>query len=98
MPAFVYVLECADSRYYVGSTRGELETRVAEHNAGTFGGYTFSRRPVKLVYSEFFENIMDAVTMERRIKGWSRIKKEALINGDFERIKELAKRRTDSSS
>ena len=65
---------------------------MAEHNAGTFGGFTSLRRPVDLVYSESFERITDAIAAERRIKGWSRAKKEALVRGDFEAIQILAKR------
>jgi hypothetical protein len=38
--AFLYILKCADGSYYVGTARSGLEKRVAEHNAGTFGGYT----------------------------------------------------------
>ena len=95
MSAFVYILKCQDGRYYVGSTRGSLERRVAEHNAGTFGGYTKSRRPVELVYSETFERITDAIASERRQKGWSRVKKEALITGDFEALKRLSRNKTE---
>jgi len=69
-----------------------LEKRITEHNAGTLGGYTKSRRPVELVYYDSFENITDAIAMERRLKGWGRAKKEALIRGDFLKIKQLAKR------
>ena len=93
MSAYVYILRCRDGRYYVGSTRDSLERRVAEHNAGTFGGYTRSRRPVELVFHETFENITDAIMAERQLKGWTRAKKEALIKGDFTRLKILAKRR-----
>jgi putative endonuclease len=93
MTAYVYLLRCADGHYYVGSTRGNLEKRIAEHNSGAFGGYTYSRRPVKLVYYDSFEKITDAIAMERRLKGWSRAKKEALIRDDFGQIKQLAKRR-----
>jgi len=92
--AFVYILRCADDRYYVGTTRGSLERRVAEHNAGTFGGYTKSRRPVALVYHEAFERITDAVAAERKIKGWSRAKKQALIKGDLAALKRLSRRRS----
>jgi putative endonuclease len=91
MNAHVYMLRCADGHYYVGTTRGSLERRVAEHNDGTFGGYTSSRRPVELVYQEVFANITDAIAMERRLKGWSRAKKEALLQGDFRALKRLAR-------
>ncbi len=93
MSVHVYMLRCADGSYYVGSTRGSLELRIAHHNAGTFGGYTSKRRPVALAWHQEFERIMDAIAVERRIKGWSRAKKEALIDGDFREIERLAKRR-----
>ena len=80
--AYLYILRCADGSYYVGTTRSSLEQRVAEHNTGTFGGYTSSWRPLILVFSEQFERIEDAVAAERQIKGWRREKKEALMRGD----------------
>ena len=90
--AFVYILRCADGSYYCGTARQGLELRVAEHNAGTLGGYTSTRQPVVLVYSEWFQRITDAIAAERQIKGWSRAKKEALICGDFAALSELARR------
>jgi putative endonuclease len=90
--AYVYMLRCADGSYYVGSARLGLERRLAEHNAGTFGGYTSKRRPVSLVWSQHFLDITDAIVVERQIKGWSRAKKEALIREDYELIRLLARR------
>ncbi len=93
MTAFVYMLRCADGSYYVGSARGEsLDKRIGEHQAGTYLGYTYHRRPVTLVHAEWFDRITDAVEAERRIKGWSRAKKEALIAQDWDRVQFLAKR------
>ena len=78
----------------MGSHRGEnLGVRVGEHQAGIGGDYTSKRRPVELVYSEWFTLITDAIGAESQIKGWSRAKKEALIAGDFERLQAKAKRR-----
>ncbi len=94
MTAFVYMLRCRDGRYYVGSTRGSLDKRVSEHNSGAFGGFTKPRGPVELVYSQRFDRIMDAIAAERQLKGWSRAKKEALINGRFDDLKRLARNRT----
>jgi len=71
-----------------------LETRVAQHQAGLFNGYTSKRRPVQLVYSEYFDRIVDAIAAERKIKGWSRAKKEALMANDFGRLHELSQRKT----
>jgi putative endonuclease len=94
MGAWLYILRCADQSYYVGTTRGELETRVVQHQDGIFGGYTARRRPVKLVCSEYFDRILDAVAAERQVKGWSRVKKEALTANEFGQLRELSQRRT----
>jgi len=91
--AYVYILLCVDGSYYTGSARTELDTRVAEHNAGAYGGYTSTRRPVTLVFSQWFERIADAIAAERQVKGWSRAKKEALIRGEFETLRVLSKRK-----
>src|ERR1700741_1340814 len=94
MGAFVYMLRCSDGSYYVGSATGEdLEPRIAQHHSGAYAGYTSSRRPVRLVWSEHFDRITDAIAVERQIKGWSRTKKEALIKGDWSAVERLAKRR-----
>jgi predicted GIY-YIG superfamily endonuclease len=95
MNAYVYILRCRDGRYYVGTTRGSFEQRIAEHNAGTFGGFTKSRRPVQLVYSESFERITDGIASERKLKGWTRAKKEALIAGDFDALQQLSRNRAE---
>jgi putative endonuclease len=94
MGAHVYMLRCADGSFYVGSATGEdLTLRIAQHQAGTFEGYTSLRRPVELVWSEYYGRITDAIATERKIKGWSRAKKEALIRGDWDEIQQRAKRR-----
>ncbi len=79
---FVYILKCADNSYYTGSTNN-LERRINEHNSGKYKGYTSTRLPVQLVYFQEFSDVKDAISNERKIKKWSRKKKEALINGDF---------------
>jgi putative endonuclease len=94
MGAFVYMLQCADGSYYVGTATGDdLWKRVAEHATGAYPGYTSTRRPVRLVWSEHFDRITDAIGTERKIKGWSRAKKTALIKGDWSEIKFRARRR-----
>ena len=88
-----YILRCADGSYYTGTSRADdLDTRISQHNQGFFEGYTARRRPVTLVYSAHFEHITDAIAYERRVKGWSRAKKEALICGNFERLQQLSSR------
>jgi putative endonuclease len=93
MGAWLYILRCADGFYYAGTTRAELEKRISKHQAGSFDGYTATRRPVALVFSQFFDRITDAIAAERQIKGWSRAKKEALISGDYMRLRVASKRR-----
>jgi predicted GIY-YIG superfamily endonuclease len=92
MSAYLYILRCADGSYYVGTTRDELEKRIAEHQAGAFDGYTARRRPVTLVSHQCFERFEDAVAAERQVKGWRREKKEALIRGDFAALPTLSRR------
>ena len=91
-PTRVYMLRCADGSFYTGVTRRPLEERVSEHQSGAVAGYTLSRRPVALVWSEEFQWAADAVAMERRIKGWSRRKKRALAAGDWDALKRAAKK------
>ena len=88
------MLRCADDSFYVGSATGEdLDRRIAQHQAGVFPGYTYTRRPVELVWSEHFSRIADAIAVERKLKGWSRAKKEALIRGDWSGVRKLSSRR-----
>ena len=93
MGIYVYMLRCSDDSYYIGSAN-DLSHRIAQHNAGTFPGYTFSRRPVVVVWSEYFDRITDGIAAERQLKGWNRAKKEALIKGDWSTLTTLAKRRS----
>jgi len=86
---WIYILQCSNDSYYTGKT-SNLEKRFNEHQTGVYKGYTFIRRPVKLVYSQKFYDVKEAIEAERKIKAWSRKKKEALINGDFELLHDLA--------
>jgi putative endonuclease len=95
--AFLYILRCADGSFYIGTTRTALEIRIAQHNSGTFRGYTATRRPVTLVYSQWFDRITDAVENERKLKRWSRAKKEAFIRDDYAALKRLSERRAAHS-
>jgi len=88
---WTYILRCADGSYYVGHT-DDLETRFAQHQSGQLAGYTQTRLPAELVWSEEFSERHQAFETERRLKGWSRAKKEALISGDWDRVRELARR------
>jgi predicted GIY-YIG superfamily endonuclease len=92
MAFWTYMLRCSDGRYYVGHT-DNLELRIAQHQSGHLGGYTFNRRPIELVWNEYFQTRYEALSNERQIKGWSRAKKEALIRGDWGMVSQLARNR-----
>jgi len=87
--AWVYILECADGKYYTGSTT-DLEKRLYEHQSKKYLGYTSYRLTVKLVFFQEFNSYHEAFQFERKIKYWSHAKKEALINGDFSKLHKLA--------
>lgn len=88
----VYILLCSDNSYYIGVTNN-LDRRVAEHNESTEeNSYTYSRRPVKLVWHEVYNYIDQAIAREKQLKTWSRAKKEALMDQDIERLEKLAKK------
>ena len=92
MAFWTYLLRCADGSYYAGHT-DDIDDRMAQHVTGALGGYTARRRPIELVWSDQFETRDEAFDAERKLKGWSRAKKEALIAGDWDRIRVLAKNR-----
>lgn len=91
LPFHTYMLRCADGSFYIGHT-GDLERRIAEHHHGQIPGYTASRRPVELVWNDTFPTRIEAMEAERKLKGWSRAKKQALIDGDWALIGQLASR------
>ncbi len=95
MGAWVYILRCNDGSYYTGLTRSaEPEKRLSEHNLRISpGSFTAKRLPVTLAYAEHFDMVVDAIAAERKFKGWSRAKKEALMAGDWDRVAQLSKRR-----
>lgn len=87
---YVYILRCSDNSLYVGITN-DLERRVNEHNDGKLpDAYTFKRRPVVLEWFQDFTEPNQAIYFEKKLKKWSKAKKEALIKGDFDMIETLA--------
>jgi putative endonuclease len=77
---WVYILKCSDRSYYVGSTV-DLDRRLTEHRSGEGAAYTRRRRPVELVFAQEFDRVDEAFALEKRVQGWSRAKREALIEG-----------------
>ncbi|MEY4504518.1 MAG: hypothetical protein RL154_813 [Pseudomonadota bacterium] len=94
---YMYILQCGDSSYYTGSTNN-LEARLWQHQNQQGSNYTKKHQPVKLVYVEEFDRIDEAFGREKQIQGWNKKKKEALINGNFERLAVLSKSRASTSS
>ena len=92
MAFHAYLLLCADGSFYVGHT-DDLDTRMAQHESGQLGGFTARRRPVRLVWQQDFATREEALAAELRIKGWSPAKKQALVDGDWEQLKALARNR-----
>ena len=83
---FVYILKCNDNSYYTGFTN-DLERRLGEHNSGKNKEcYTFNKRPIELMWFETFNDVLNAIAVEKQIKGWSRRKKEALITENWEKL------------
>ena len=90
MAFWAYILKCADARYYTGHT-DNIEIRIAQHQTGGYCDFTSRRRPVQLVWSQEFPTRIEALEAERRIKPWSRAKKEALIAGDWAALSYFAR-------
>jgi predicted GIY-YIG superfamily endonuclease len=91
MAFWVYMLRCADNSYYTGHT-DNLDQRIAQHHQGYFRScYTYTRRPLELVFSQDFATREEALISEQQIKGWSRKKKEAMMRGDWAEVSRLAK-------
>ncbi len=90
--SYVYILKCADDTYYTGVT-SNLNKRLFEHKSGAhIDSYTYKRRPVELKFYAEFTDINLAIESEKQIKKWSRVKKEALINNEHEKLPNLAKK------
>lgn len=91
----VYILECSDKSFYTGVT-SNLEQRFHLHQSGKYEGYTSTRLPVQLVWFQEFSDVTDAIKTEKQIKGWSRAKKKALIENDWEKVSFLSMRYSSS--
>ncbi len=93
---YVYILECADESYYIGVTK-DLEFRLRQHKEGVFKTcYTFNKRPLELVFYEMFNSPMKAIEFEKKLKGWTRAKKKALIEKRWNDLKSLAECKNES--
>ena len=87
---YVYILKCKDDSYYTGVTN-DIERRFAEHQIGEHTkSYTYNKRPVTLVFCEYFLDVNQAIMFEKQVKGWTRKRKEAIIADNWEKLKELS--------
>ncbi|MBV7268475.1 GIY-YIG nuclease family protein [Winogradskyella luteola] len=90
---YVYILKCSDNTYYTGIT-SNIEKRITEHQSGKHkDSYTYLRRPVELVFRAEFTNVELAIDTEKQIKKWSKVKKQALINNEFDKLPNLSKKK-----
>jgi putative endonuclease len=92
MAGYMYILLCSDGTYYTGSTK-YLHLRIQQHSNGQGANYTYDRLPVELVYFEKYDSILEAFLREKQVQNWSQKKKKALIQGDFFKLKKLARRK-----
>lgn len=91
----VYILKCSDNTFYTGVTN-DLDRRLLEHSTGeNKDSYTYSRRPVTLVYYELYYDINEAIEREKQVKNWSQAKKKALIEGNSEKLEYFSLRKSD---
>jgi len=89
MDFYVYILRCSNGTYYTGTT-SNLTLRISQHMAGSNPkAYTYNLRPVELVWSLTCSCRVDALDIEKQIKGWSHAKKKALIENDFNKIHQI---------
>ena len=95
MKCYMYILKCANGKYYIGSTKN-LERRLYEHQNGEGTNFTKKHLPIELVYFEEFSRIDEAFYREKQVQGWNRKKKEALINEKFENLHELSECKNES--
>ncbi len=97
MAFWCYMLQCRGGYLYVGHT-DDLEHRMAPHTTAALPGFTADHQPVELVWSQDFPTRYEAQVAEKKLKGWSKAKKLALIQGDWARISELAKKKDSPST
>ena len=91
---YVYILECGDQSYYVGSTTN-LPARIHQHQTGEGAAYTKRRQPVRLVWAQEFDRIDEAFAFEKQVQGWGREKRRALIEGRFDDLPGLSRNRQE---
>ena len=88
---YVYMLRCVDGSFYVGFT-SDIEKRFAEHCYGEYVTcYTYTRRPLVLVFVGEFQTPEEGIAFEKRLKGWTHNKKRAFAERDRRLLRFFAK-------
>ena len=82
---YVYIIECEDGSYYTGLT-WQVDTRWQQHLSRLGSAYTAKHKPKRVAYFEEYDNLDEARLRERQIKGWTRVKKEKLIRGEWGKL------------
>ena len=91
--SYLYIVKCSDNSYYTGVT-GNLTQRLFQHETGFYPDcHTANKRPIELVFYCEFTDINFAIDTDKKIKKWSRAKKEALINEEYDNLPNLAKKK-----
>ena len=92
---YMYILKCSNGQFYTGSTI-DLNLRITQHQNGEGSNFTKKYLPIELVYFESFIHIEDAFKREKQVQGWTKAKKIALINSDFNLLKQLSQCKNDT--
>lgn len=86
---FVYILRNSQNKLYIGQTT-DIKARIHRHNSGQASRFAKQNSPnFKLVYSEQFQTLKEAMNREKQLKKWTRAKKEALIANNLDLLKIL---------
>lgn len=86
---YLYILLCDKAFYYTGITEN-LKKRILEHKNG-YSPHTKRYSLIESVHVESFQHRAEAEEREKQIKGWSKEKKKALVEGDLDKLKELSR-------
>jgi len=94
---YVYILLCSDNSFYTGMTN-DLERRMMEHKSGKNNdSYTFTRLPLELKWYLGCSDSRDVIQYEKKIKGWSKRKKQALIDENWQDLVKFSKNYTENN-
>ena len=95
---YVYILLCSDGLTYTGITNN-ITRRIEEHQKGlNKSAFTYKRRPVKLIFNQEFNDVIQAIRFEKKIKKWSARKKLALANNEYDILQLLSECRNETHS